>query len=222
MAKGRKKLRANAKPKAVEERIIYLSGRVSPKFSFGSLSPQRVGSILRNIRYGYNFSEFYELLDDVAEKDFGAIGAELNKRYLSVSRAPWEIVPADNEDELSKRIAEFVWSNLSQIPQFHLTLQEIDSAIFKGLQISEIVWKYYKNELWIETLIPRPLNWFDVSDEKIQRYDETGKSIPLENNKWLIHKITKDGLISKAGLGRTLIWLYLFRKCSVEDWVAFL
>jgi len=198
-----------------------LPGRISSGVSRG-LEPEQLAAILRQAEAG-DLTKQMELFEEIEEKD-AYLASLLQTRKQAVLALDYEVLPADESPE-AKRIAEEVTRLLHQIDLEDILLDLLD-AIAKGLSVVTIRWEYQRQErqqvpaefIWIHQ---RELLYDTQTGELRMRTAEGPSSIPY--GAALIHRYkAKSGSPQRAGLLRSLAWLYLFKNYAIKDWVTFL
>jgi len=195
------------------------------------LTPASLASLLADADKG-DMKAQAELYEEMEEKD-AHTASVFQTRKNSVSGLPWEIVPA-SEDAADKRIAEDTEAMLRAIPDFNTTILEMLDAIGRGFSLHDIDWMPggigINSFKWIHQKKALFYDYGGVQDQW-QAVTEVPKIItkdnPYEGEEWppfrlLMHTYkSRAGFITRAGMLRPIVWLYLFKNYSLKDWVQF-
>lgn len=197
------------------------SGRVLGGISRG-LDPAGLAAILRQAEGG-DLTRQMELFEEIEEKD-AYLAALLQTRKQAVLALDYEVLPADDSAE-AQRIADQVAQLLGHIDLERLLLDLLD-AIAKGVSVVAMRWEYHRDSrmqlpaefTWVH---PRNLSYDADTGALMLR---TGEGLePIPYGAALVHRYqAKSGSPNRAGLLRSLAWLYLFKNYAVKDWVTFL
>lgn len=198
-----------------------VSGRVSSGVSRG-LEPETLAAILRQAEQG-DLTKQMDLFEEIEEKD-AYLASLLQTRKQAVMALDYEVLPADESPE-AKRIAEEV-SQLLHHTDLEGVLLDLLDAIAKGLSVVTMRWEYQRDS---QRQVPTDFAWVHQRDllyesqtgELRMRTQEGQQPIPYGSA--LVHYYkAKSGSPQRAGLLRSLSWLYLFKNYSIKDWVTFL
>lgn len=190
------------------------------------LTPESLTRIFTRADSG-DMTDVMELFEEMEEKDT-QIASVLQTRKQAVIGLDWEVTPA-SEDQLDQNVAEFTRASLGDISNLEDAFFDMLDAIGKGYSASEIIWKtrnghnQIKNFRWWN---PKAFTYLDT--------DGTVSEIPklitdespvygelLQPGKWVLNEMrTRSGMINRAGILRTVAWLYLFKNYTLKDWIA--
>lgn len=191
------------------------------------LTPDRLATILREADGG-DPARQAELFGEMLEKD-AKLASLLQMRVLAVQGLPWTIEPADASPE-ARRAANLARETLAALDlsgPFAALLQ----AIPYGYAACEILWRLDGARLAIQALEPvepRRLTWLPRGGLPLPAVPRLvtdaepifGQELPPW--KFVVHQYrARSGSPTRAGLLRTLCWLYLFKHYTYKDWVAF-
>lgn len=201
-------------------------GDPNDKFSTypsNGLTPRRLARILRSADGG-DVHEQMELFEEMEEKD-AHLFSQMQTRKLAVTGLDWK-VQAFSDDELDKKIAEFVDEQLKGIENLDDIFIDILDAIGKGISVMEIEWgvdtdgsNIIKD---IQYVHPKKLIWNSQTDEMMICTSEFPSGVQIPENKFVVHKYkAKSGHASRGGILRVVAWMYLFKNYDVKDWVSF-
>lgn len=186
------------------------------------LTPERLTAILREADAG-DLYRWAELAEEMEEKDTH-LGSIMQTRKLAVLGIDWEVMPFDSDNQQDVELAEWVRWALDQIQDWEGSMLDILDALGKGLSVSELMWQIRDGRALVDRI-----KWvhlkrfrFDEHDQLLLTTDTDPMGIPLPDNKFLIHRYkARSGHSARAGIMRTVGWMYLFKNFSMKDWVAF-
>lgn len=189
------------------------------------LTPAKLASILQLAEQGDLVAQA-DLFEDMEEKD-GHILAELGKRKRALLTLDWDIVPPRNASKEEEEHAAYVHELLLDYPDFDDLLLDLLDAIGKGYSCAEIEWQRDGSELLPAAISHRPARWFTVDQAtRTQLRLRSPSHIDGESLNpfgWVVHTHkAKSGYLSRGGLGRVLVWPFLFKNYSVRDLAEFL
>lgn len=210
-----------SKPETREIAVASVRDRWSSYPSNG-LTPERLSAILREADAGELY-RWAELAEEMEEKD-GHLGSIMQTRKLSLLGIDWEVLPYDSEADHDVELATWVAWALDQIQDWEGSLLDVLDSIGKGLSISELMWQIRDGKALVDRVAWVHLKRFrfDENDQLLLTTDTHPMGIPLVENKFLIHRYkARSGHSARAGIHRTVGWLYLFKNFSLKDWVAF-
>lgn len=197
------------------------SGRVLGGVSRG-LEPAGLAAILRQAEQG-DLTKQMELFEEIEEKD-AYLASLLQTRKQAVLALDYEVLPADDSAE-AQRIADQVAELLRNIDLETLLLDLLD-ATAKGVSVVAMRWEYHRlsrMQLPTEFTWVHPRNLSYDPDSGALRIRTEGGLEPIPYGAALVHQYrAKSGAPTRAGLMRSLAWLYLFKNYAVKDWVTFL
>ena len=189
-----------------------------------SLTPARIAAILKEADAGYPF-RLASLLDEVEDREPHLVSV-LGTRKRSVANLAWEIEPAGDKRQ-DRRVAEFCGRHLQAIDNLEDGLVDLLDAVHKGYAGVEIEWYQRDGVVGIDHLEYVPQKWFLPSPDDPNCWhllDDANRTegVPLEPWRFCIHvSKAKSGYPVKAGLGRVLVWWYLFKNYAIKDWVTY-
>lgn len=191
------------------------------------LSPERLASILRDVRSGECPAEYLELAQDTEMRDLhyrsvlstrkdAVCGLEIKVEPASDGRHDIEMAQAVERDIIKNRSARF-------IP----LLRDMLDALAKGFSVCEIEWST-AGKLWK----PKRYAW---KDPRWFQYDkETGQTLmlrdeltsglhPLLQNKFIIHEPHLiSGTQIAGGLALPALFYFMLKSYDVTSWAAFI
>lgn len=169
--------------------------------------------------------ELAELLEDITDRDLHLVGV-LGSRKQACANLPWSVVPADDRRR-SQRVAAFCEMRLKQIDNLDDALLDLLDAIYQGFAVGELYWAQAPDGFRIERIAWRPQRWFrpDEDDPETWRLldpSEPTYGKPLVPYRFIVHHgHAKTGFPVQSGLGRPILWYYLFKRYALVDWVAY-
>lgn len=189
------------------------------------LTPSKLAGILELAEQGDLVAQA-DLFEDMEEKD-GHILAEMGKRKRALLTIDWDIVPPRNASKQEEDAAAYAKEIMQDYADFEDLLLDLLDAIGKAYSCAEIQWQRDGKELLPVSITHRPARWFTLDREtrsqiRLRKTDLIDGE-PLNPFGWLVHTHkAKSGYLARAGLGRVLIWPFLFKNYSVRDLAEFL
>ncbi|MDO8769541.1 MAG: DUF935 domain-containing protein [Burkholderiaceae bacterium] len=188
------------------------------------LTPQRLNDILQEAEMG-NLIAQHELFADMEERD-GHLFAELSKRKRAVTKLDWDVVAPRNASAAEADLTAFVKELLQDMPDFEDMLFDLLDGVSHGFSCLEMEWQLVEKTWLPKQLHHRPQSWFQMdraTRTKIHLRDNTAEGAALNPFGWLVHQHKAiSGYTSRSGLGRVLVWPYLFKHYSVGDLAEFI
>ncbi|MGQ9919844.1 MAG: phage portal protein family protein [Desulfobacca sp.] len=184
------------------------------------LTPGKLAAILRAADQG-ELREQMELYEEMEEKD-AHLAAILQTRKIAVQGLAYRLVPAA-ETVQDRKIADFVRGVLERL-DFDQIIMNILDALGKGFSVNEIVWGVRDNHVVVEAV-----EWIDPKRVSFSRGEQPelimadGYTL-MTPPPWKIifHRcIARSGSVVRAGLLRTVAWVYLFKNYALKDWNVF-
>lgn len=188
------------------------------------LTPKRITAMLDAAEQGYPM-ELLQVLQEMEDRDLHIVGI-LGTRRRAVTQLPWEIKPKD-DSRRAKKIADYVRAKLGEVDDFEGALVGLMDGVSKGFAIRELDWAIDNGEVCLRRMKYCPAWWFrpDLDNpEQFRLLDATDlvEGKPLVPGRFVVHRpMAKAGVPIQAGLGRALLWWYLFKNMAVKDWVTF-
>jgi len=188
------------------------------------LTPAKLSGILEQAEQGDIIAQC-DLFEDIEEKD-GHILAELGKRKRAVLGVNWVIEPPRNATPEEEKLAAYAEEIIRDMADLEDLMLDLLDAVSKGFSCCEIEWALDGRE-WLPARIEhRPARWFQLDREtrtELRLRDMSVDGQALQPFGWLthVHK-AKSGYITRSGLGRCLVWPFLFKNYSVRDLAEFL
>lgn len=188
-----------------------------------SLTPARVAAFLQQADDG-DPSAFAELCQEIEDRDTHIV-ATLGVRRRSVANLGWGLQAA-SEDARDRTIAAGAERAIRDVAGLEQGFMDLLDAVMKGYAAVEIMWGRREGLVVPRALEQRPQQWLrpspdDASAWNVVDVSEPVRGVPLWPRKWVVHTSrAKSGHPVQAGLGRALVWWYLFKTYATRDWVT--
>lgn len=188
------------------------------------LTPARIVAVLREADEG-DLVRFASLLDEIEDRDPHIVSV-LSTRKRAVANLAWHIEPGGNR-AVDRRVAEWVTAKVQGISNLEDGLLDLLDAICKGVAMVEIDWRHQGGELSVASLDYRPQRWFRVDPDDPNQFRLLSTTDPINGevltpDRWVVHQSkAKSGFASQAGLGRVLVWLWLWKSYAMKDWASY-
>lgn len=191
------------------------------------LSPERLASILRDVRSGECPAEYLELAQDMEMRDLH-YRSVLSTRKDAVCGLEIKVEPA-SDDKRDIELAQAVENDIIRNRQarFVPLVRDMLDALAKGFSVNEITWNT-SGKTWK----PQKYTW---KDPRWFQYDkETGQSLmlrdtlttelyPLLPNKFIIHEPHLiSGTQIAGGLALPALFYFMLKSYDVTSWAAFI
>jgi phage gp29-like protein len=203
--------------------LLHLQRQVANHPSRG-ITPARLNEILLAAEQGDLMAQ-HELFADMEERDSN-IYTELSKRKRASIKLDWDIVPPRNASKEEQDLAAWVREQFQDMPDLEDTLFDALDAISHGFSAQEMEWELVGGTWTVAKFHHRPQSWFMLDQDtrsKLRLRDNSANGQALQPFGWLLHTHKAiSGYISRSGLGRVLVWPYLFKHFSVGDLAEFL
>ena len=191
------------------------------------LSPERLASILRDVRSGECPAEYLELAQDMEMRDLH-YRSVLSTRKDAVCGLKIKVEPASDEKrdiELAQAVESDILKNRQA--RFVPLVRDMLDALAKGFSVNEITWNT-SGRTWK----PQKYTW---KDPRWFQYDkETGQTLmlrdtltdelhPLLPNKFIIHEPHLiSGTQIAGGLALPALFYFMLKSYDVTSWAAFI
>lgn len=209
-----------------EQATISLAGVRSQWFeSVASfLTPERLGSILKQVDEGLDLTSYLTLAEEMEERDLHYFSV-LSTRKLAVSGLQIQIESySDNPEDVA--IAEATRDLVGSEDVDNL-VQDLMDALGKGFSVSEIMW-----DVSMRQWFPKEYRWrdprfftFDQREGRELRLlddENPAYGVPLKPFKFIQHRPRlKTGLPIRSGLARLACVAFMCKSYSLKDWMAF-
>ncbi len=190
------------------------------------LTPAKIASYLQEADDGRP-GQLWELLTEIEDRDLHLVGV-LSTRKRAVVNLAWDVEPPKNDGRAkARRIAEFCRTRIDEIDNFEDGLIDLLDAVSKGLGVVELEWYNRNGVAGVTHMDYRPQRWFvpdedDPTEWRLLDQENPVHGVELEPYRFLTHVAkAKSGFPVQAGLGRVLVWWYLFKNYAVKDWVSY-
>ncbi len=185
------------------------------------LTPQKLSAILREADDG-DIQRQAELFEEILERDAYLLSL-FQTRKLAATSLEWRITPADDSAP-AKRYAE-AWKEVwDELEQENLLLDLLDAPL-QGVSMTNVAW-VRDGGTWkplrLEHIPTKALTW----KPDVQRFAVRTEAMPmgelLEFGACIEHRYkARSGSPNRAGLGRNIAWLYLFKHFAIKDWIVY-
>lgn len=188
------------------------------------LKPDRVARILRDAAsQGGDTSDYLTLLEEIEERD-AHYRSQLMTRKLAIRGLEPQIEataeagpPVVVADELRAVV---------KTPRFRRMMFDLLDGVAKGYSVVEMMWDTGRPK-WLpskwEWRDPRWFLYDATSGRELRLKDGSADGEELPPGKYIIHEPKlKSGLPIRGGLGRTVVWLFLLKSFTLQDWMTFL
>jgi phage gp29-like protein len=203
--------------------LLHLQRQIANHPSRG-ITPARLNEILQSAEQGDLIAQ-HELIADMEERD-AHIYSELSKRKRASIKLDWDIVPPRNASKEEQDLAAWVREQFQDMPDLEDTLFDALDAISHGFSAQELEWELVGGTWTVAKFHHRPQSWFMLDQDtrsKLRLRDNSANGQELQPFGWLLHTHKAiSGYVSRSGLGRVLVWPYLFKHFSVGDLAEFL
>lgn len=214
-------------PKKMEQRVhLKGSGKTLWQASIGSITPSRLGQILRGHASG-DMDDFLTFAEEVEEKN-QHYAAVLGTRKRAIEGLEFEVTAASSE-RADIEIAEHCQALINK-PGFIELVNDLLDALGKGYAVVNQVW----DTEGLNSAAPwEPVAWEACDPRLFQLDTETGRTLRLKDPdipegvefepfKFITHfSKLKSGAPHKAALARLVAWVYLFENFTLKDWVGY-
>ena len=202
------------------------SGRTLWQASIGSITPARLGQILRSHGEG-DMDDFLTFAEEVEEKN-QHYAAVLGTRKRAIEGLEFEVTAASDE-RADREIAEHCQALIDK-PGFIELVNDLLDALGKGFSVVNQVWT---TEALNSAAPWEPVAWEWCDPRMFQMDGDTGRTLrlkdadkkeglELEPFKFITHfSGIKSGAPHKAALARLIAWVYLFENFTLKDWVGY-
>lgn len=188
------------------------------------ITPAKLNQILEAAEMG-DLTAQHELFTDMEERD-SHVFSELSKRKRASIKLSWDVVPPRNPSKQEQALADYAKEQLLDMYDLEDLLFDALDGISHGFAALELEWQRVGADWTIAKATHRPQTWFQMDRDtrtKINLRDNSVDGQPLQPFGWLLHVHKAiSGYTSRSGLGRVLVWPYLFKHFSVGDLAEFL
>jgi phage gp29-like protein len=199
---------------------VSLSDRYR-QYPANGLTPVKLAAILREADDGF-LERQSELFETMIERD-AYLFSLFQTRKLAVTGLDWTVDPAEDTPE-ARKIADAWTQAWEELDTEDLMLELLD-AIDQGVSLLNVVWERVSGT-WVPSALtkvqPRNLIWDFDERRFLVRTLETPRGEALPFGAGIEHRFkARSGLPVRAGLGRTISWLYLFKHYALKDWLVY-
>jgi len=186
------------------------------------IDPSLLAGILRANDSGDNL-DMLTLAHEMPERDLNYF-SKLQQRSNAVTHVPIRMEPRDKSANAAK-IAEACQENVIDTPQFRWFLSDLMDALGVGYSVVQPIWET-NGRPWtfsaFEHFDPRAFQ-FDTETGKELRVRKKGhqSGLPLPSELLVHYPRIRTGVKLRGGLARLAAVNWLFKTCTVTDWLAF-
>lgn len=200
-----------------------------------ALDPTKIASIFSDADRGIVY-RYGELCLQIPQRD-GHLFAVDRSRRTAVTNKPFRVYAADEADDLSRSLSQFMTAVVDGIDNFNRGTYSLLSANAVGYSCAEIIWARGKirfrgtdgRPVTIDGLFPRSLEWvhpkhfrFDYGSDEPYLDLGTDGWVPLPITKFLFHLANGEGIAATRGFIRPVTWLHMLKHRALTDWGVFL
>jgi phage gp29-like protein len=191
------------------------------------LTPERLATILNDVKRGECPAEYLELAQDIELKDLH-YRSVLSTRKDAVTGLEIKIIPAD-DSKRGAELADFIERDIVKNPKAKLRvlIRDMLDALAKGFSANEIVWDTGGAQWKPAAYKYRDPRWFQYDREtgtRLMLRAPYGNELePLKPYHFVIHE---PHLISgnqiMAGLSFPALYFWMLKSYDVTSWAAFI
>ena len=188
------------------------------------ITPSKLNGLLVAAEEGDLIAQ-HELFADMEERD-GHLYSEIGKRKRAVTKLDWSIEPPRNASREELDACAFVQELVGDMPDLEDVIYDALDGILHGFSAQEMEWANDAGLWLVRRMHHRPQSWFTLdaatrTQLRLRTQEPDGEA--LKPFVWLLHTHkAKSGYISRSGLGRVLVWPYIYKHYSVGDLAEFL
>jgi len=194
-----------------------------PNSVASTITPQRLGGLLRSVVDGNNPQDYMTLAEEIEERDPHYASVLRTRKFAVASLDP--SVEAASDDAADQKLADEVrrLMDSDQTPDLFFDLLD---GLGKGMGVCQILW-----DTTVTPWVPKDYKWVDprylrpdadTLSEILLISDDAPQGKPLEPYKFIIHlPRSKSGSIWRNGLARQCAVLYMLKSFTTRDWWAF-
>lgn len=214
-----KKAVSPAKPDLRQVYLASIQDRYS-SYPGAGLNPGKLSAIFQAADQG-EIRDQMELYEEMEEKD-PHLAAILQTRKVAVQGMKYRVLPY-SQDARDVAIADFVRAGLASLDFDQIIINILD-ALGKGFSVHEIIWEVRDGQVVVEDIVwinPKRISF--AQGERPRLLDLQGLAA-IEPGPWklIFHRCSlRSGSVVRAGLLRTVAWVYLFKNYALKDWNVF-
>jgi phage gp29-like protein len=188
------------------------------------MDPQRMASLLRNADAGDQL-DFLSLAIEMEERDLEYF-SKLQQRMNACVFVPVRLEPKDAKDKKSGKFADECNELVVHTPNFTWFLLDLVDALSKGYSVVQPIWDTTVRPWVFSEFVHHDSRHFQFSEDRRElrvrsENKEYGNPIPFD---CLVHwprVRTGVRLRPRGSLARMAAVNWLFKTCTVTDWMAF-
>ena len=186
------------------------------------LTPERLASFLREADAG-DPRQQAQIWEAIQERDL-TVGTHMQTRTLAIQGTEFEWQPPDDSPQ-AKAAADLVTKWAAGLDDWDDIIADGLDAIGQGYSIAENIWDYSMGQAQPAVIrhVPAKLcTWSNSLTPRIVTAANPYPGIELEPWKfWYNRYKAKSGDDFRGGLGRGIMWCYLFKSYTLKDWISF-
>lgn len=204
-------------------RLVHLQ-RWTVASHMSGLTPARIAQCLAAADQG-NILGQHELFDDMFERD-AHLRCEYEKRRGALLGLEWSVEPPSSPSAKEKKAAAAIEDILrNAVDDLEDLILAMMDGVGHGFAPIELEWQRIEG-MWIPRFHPRPQGWFkmDMNRRELRLNDGSADgAVPLSMG-WVMHQHVKakTGYLGRIGLGRVLVWPFLYKMYSLGDMAEYL
>lgn len=204
-------------------RLVHLQ-RWTVASHMSGLTPARIAQCLAAADQG-NILGQHELFDDMFERD-AHLRCEYEKRRGALLGLEWSVEPPTSPSAKEKKAAAAIEDILrNAVDDLEDLILAMMDGVGHGFAPIELEWQRIEG-MWIPRFHPRPQGWFkmDTARRELRLNDGSADgAVPLSMG-WVMHQHVKakTGYLGRIGLGRVLVWPFLYKMYSLGDMAEYL
>ncbi len=188
------------------------------------LTPARLNAILQDAEGG-DITAQHELFADMEERD-AHLFAELSKRRRSVAKLEWDIVPPRNASKQEQDVTAYAKEAIGDMPDLEDLLFDALDGVAHGFAALELQWQRLGSDWAVVKAEHRPQSWLMLERDtrtQLRLRNPSGDGEALQPFGWVLHvHRARSGYLTRGGLGRVLVWPYVFKHYGAADLAEFL
>jgi len=189
------------------------------------LKPDKVARILREAgSQDGDTREYLALLEEIEMRD-AHFRSQLMTRKLAIRGLDPQI-EATAESGKPVEIADELRA-IVRTPRFRRCIFDLLDGVSKGYSAVEMIWDTsgprWRPRAW-EWRDPRWFQYDRLTGRQLRlRVDGSSEGEQLPPGKYIVHEPQlKSGLPIRNGIGWTIVWLFLLKTFTLQDWMTFL
>lgn len=208
-----------AKPELRRISLTSIQDRYSSYPSSG-LTPGKLAAIFREADQG-DIRRQMELYEEMEEKD-AHLASILQTRKAAVQGMNYRFIPYSPEPD-DVQMSEFVQTVIESL-EFDRIMTDILDALGKGFSVHEIMWQVIEGKVVIEDIRwinPKRISFAEGEEPRLLEPSGYSGIKPPPWKLVVYRSCQRSGSVVRAGLLRSIAWVYLFKNYALKDWAIF-